>query len=299
MKRGTLLKSIHCIVLAGLAVVLAACGLAESPVLDPKGPVTETERNLMLETLAIMMIVVIPVWLMAAWFIPRYRATNKKARYMPNWQSTGLDAVTWLVPAAIIVTVGTYVWIYTHKLDPYKTIESESSAEPFVVEVVAQDWKWLFLYPDQGVASVNELVFPSGVPLELIITSDTVMNSFYVPALGSQIYAMAGMETELNLLAWEPGKFVGRNAQYSGSGFSQQYFDVIAATQEDFDAWVETVKQSGLTLDDAAYEELAQPSTAHPITHYASYEAGLFETIMMKYMHAPGHMGGAVTGVEE
>ncbi len=267
--------------------------------LDPKGPVTQTQRDLMFETLAIMMIVVIPVWLMAIWFIPRYRATNRKARYMPNWQSTGLDVVTWLVPAAIIVAVGTYVWIYTHRLDPYKTIEAESGAEPFVVEVIAQDWKWLFLYPDQGVASVNELVFPSGVPLELIITSDTVMNSFYVPALGSQIYAMAGMETELNLLAWEPGKFVGRNSQYSGPGFSQQYFDVVAATQEDFDAWVDKVKQSGLTLDDAAYEELAKPSTAHPITHYASYEAGLFHKIMMKYMHAPGHMHGAVPDVEE
>ncbi len=284
--------------LMGLAFLLGGCGLADSPFLDPKGPITEAERDLFFETLAIMMIVVVPVYVFAIWFIPRYRASNTKARYMPYWQSAGIDTIIWLVPAAIIVTVGTYVWIYTHKLDPYKTVETETSAEPFVVEVVAQDWKWLFLYPEQGVATVNELVFPSGVPLELIITSDTVMNSFYVPALGSQIYAMAGMETELNLLAWEPGRFVGRNVQYSGAGFSQQYFDVVATSQDDFETWVQSVKSSSLTLDASAYEELAEPSIAHPITHYASYEAGLYDKIVAKYMHMPGPVTGAVT-VEE
>jgi cytochrome o ubiquinol oxidase subunit 2 len=226
----------------------------------------------------------------------RYRATSAKSRYQPYWESSGLDAIVWLIPAVIIVVLGIYVWNFTHKLDPYKQIDAD--AEPFVVEVVAQDWKWLFLYPDQGVATVNELVFPSGVPLKLFITSDTVMNSFYVPALGSQIYAMAGMETELNLLAWEPGKFVGRNSQYSGSGFAQQYFDVVSASQDDFDAWLEKVRQSSEALDAASYAELAKPSRKHPVTYYSSYEDGLYDSIVAKYMHAPGMEHGAVT-VEE
>jgi cytochrome o ubiquinol oxidase subunit II len=276
---------------------LGACGLASSPVLDPKGPITLIERDLMFETFAIMMIVLVIVWLLAIWFVIRYRASNAKARYQPYWESTGLDAVVWLIPAAIIVILGVYVWNYTHKLDPYKQLEANT--KPFVVEVVAQDWKWLFLYPEQGVATVNELVFPSGVPLTLIITSDTAMNSFYVPALGSQIYAMAGMETELNLLAWEPGKFVGRNSQYSGAGFSDQHFDVVAVSRDDLETWLENVRQSPLTLDAKAYEELAKPSKLHPITHYASYEDGLYDSIVAKYMHAPGMQNGAVTAVED
>ena len=282
-----------------MAGLLGGCGLADSPFLDPKGPIAQTQRDLFFETLAIMMIVLIPVYIMTIWFVRRYRASNTKARYEPNWQSAGVDAIVWLVPAAIIITVGTYVWIYTHKLDPYKPIETASGAQPFVVEAIAQDWKWLFLYPEQGIATVNELVFPSDVPLTLYITSDTVMNSFYVPALGSQIYAMAGMESELNLLAWEPGRYVGRNVQYSGAGFAQQYFDVMSASQADFESWVASVKSSSMTLDATAYTQLAEPSIAHPITHYASYEAGLFDKILAKYMHAPGPMTGAVTVEEE
>ena len=269
------------------ASVLAGCGLADSPLLAPKGPIAAAERDLLFETLAIMMIVLVPVYVFAIWFVRRYRSSNSKARYNPNWQSAGVDAVIWLVPAAIIVTLGTYVWTYTHRLDPYKPVDP--SVEPFVVEVIAQDWKWLFLYPEQGVASVNELVFPSGVPISLSITSDTVMNSFYVPALGSQIYAMAGMETQLNLLAWEPGKFVGRNSQYSGAGFAQQYFAAVAATGQDFETWVEKAKASTKVLDSTAYAELAEPSVAHPVTYYSAYEDGLFDRIINKYM---GHMRG-------
>jgi len=268
-------------------LVLGACGLAEALVLDPKGPVALAERNLMFETLAIMMIVAIPVFFMAFFFAWRYRASNRKARYDPVWaSSSAIEVVIWTVPAVMVVVLGGYVWVNAHKLDPFKALDP--SVEPLVVEVVAQDWKWLFLYPGQGVASVNELVFPAGVPLSLTITSDTVMNAFYVPALGSQIYAMAGMETHLNLLADAPGAFVGRNSQYSGAGFSQQHFAVVAATQEDFDAWVGKVKTSGGSLDAAAYAALLEPSTAHPVTHYASYESGLFDQIIMRYMSPEG-----------
>ncbi|MEM6580956.1 MAG: ubiquinol oxidase subunit II [Pseudomonadota bacterium] len=286
------MKALKLLLLIATGIALVGCGVSSGPLLDPKGPVALAQRTLFFETLAIMMIVVVPVWIFAAWFVPRYRASNKKDGYQQDWQSIPVDVVVWLVPLAIIVAVGTYVWIYTHKLDPYKTIETDGNLEPFTVQVIAQDWKWLFLYPEQGIASVNELVFPSATPLELIITSDTVMNSFFVPALGSQIYAMAGMETELNLLAWEPGKFVGRNSQYSGDGFSKQSFDVIALNSADFDEWVAKVKQSQLRLDEASYQQLAKPSTAHPITHYSSFEAGLFNQIMAKYSDGHGSHGG-------
>ena len=243
----------------------------------------------MFETFAIMMIVVVPVYIMTVWFTSWYRASNAKARYSPDWEySIWIDALIWLVPAAIIVALGSYVWINTHKLDPYQHIDP--SVAPLEVEVVAQNWKWLFLYPEQGVASVNQLAIPSGVPLRLSITSDTVMNSFYVPSLGSQIYAMAGMETNLNLLADQPGTYVGRNSQYSGAGFSDQHFEVVAMSEQDFDAWVAQVKQSTEVLDQATYDKLAEPSMGHPVTHYASFEPDLFESIKAKYMgHASQH----------
>jgi len=286
------LKTTNILLLVVISQALCGCELASAPVLDPGGPVAMAQRELMFETLAIMMIVVIPVWVLAGWFIPRFRAGGNRERYAPGWHSARVETVIWLVPAAIIVTVGTYVWTYTHRLDPYRTVASASATEPLQVLVIAQDWKWLFLYPAQGIASVNELVFPSGVPLELTITSDTVMNSLYIPGLGSQIYAMAGMETELNLLAWEPGRFTGRNTQYSGRGFSWQYFDVVATSGDDFDSWVDGARQSRLQLDEAAYRQLAAPSIAHPVTHYRSYKAGLFQEVVARYLHAPDHGSG-------
>jgi cytochrome o ubiquinol oxidase subunit II len=275
-------------------LLLAACGLAEAPVLDPKGPVAMAERDLLFETLAIMMIVAVPVFIMAFVFAWRFRANGGKGRYDPSWSSSlGIEVVIWAVPAAIIVVLGGYVWVNAHKLDPFKQIDPD--VEPLVVEVVAQDWKWLFLYPDHDIATVNELVFPAGMPLTLNITSDTVMNAFFVPALGSQIYAMAGMETHLNLLADEAGQFVGRNSQYSGDGFSQQSFVVRAVSQADFDAWVETVRGAGETLDEATYETLRAPSIAHPVVHYDGFEDGLFDRIIMRYMSPEGHDHSATT----
>lgn len=185
------------------------------------------------------------------------------------------------VPAAIIVWLGFHLWHDTYKLDPYAKIDP--GVQPLQVEVVAQDWKWLFIYPEQNIAVVNELAFPSGTPLSLRITSDTVMNSFVIPALGGQIYAMAGMQTRLHLLADEPGRFWGRNVQYSGSGFADQQFDAVAMTKEDFDAWVAKVKASSDTLDASAYEQLAKPSADVPVTYYSGVEPDLFDNIIAKY----------------
>ena len=255
-----------------------------SPVLDPKGPIALAERDLLFDAISIMMIVVIPAFVLTALFIWRYRGTNRKARYTPNlayyWP---IEIVVWGVPAAIIIWLGIHLWHNTYKLDPYSAIDP--SVQALNVEVIAQDWKWLFIYPEQNIAVVNELVFPAGTPLSLKITSDTVMNSFMIQALGGQIFAMAGMQTRLHLLADEPGKFWGRNLQYSGAGFANQQFQAIATTKEDFDAWVEKVKGASETLDTATYEKLLKPSQKVPVTYYSGYEPNLFDTIIAKYAH--------------
>ncbi len=225
------------------ALSVSGCDLGNAPVLDPKGPIALAERDLLFTAVVLMLIVVIPVFVMTFLFAWRYRASNTKARYTPDWTySVPVDAVVWLVPAAIVIALSTLLWRNTHKLDPYRPIDP--SVQPLQVEVIAQDWKWLFIYPAQGIAVVNQLVFPSGTPLSLRITSDTVMNSFYIPALGGQIYAMAGMQTRLHLLADAPGRFAGRNLQYSGSGFSDQHFEAMATSPDEFNAWVAKVKQS-------------------------------------------------------
>jgi cytochrome o ubiquinol oxidase subunit 2 len=272
----------------GLVLALSGCGLAEAPVLAPKGPVTLIERNLLFDAFGLMLIVVIPVFLMAAVFVWFYRPASKHDVYQPDWgYSVWMDALVWLVPAAIVIAVGSMVWESTHKLDPYRPIDT--GKQPLEVQAVAQDWKWLFLYPEQNIAVVNELVFPSGRPLSLRITSDTVMNSFLIPALGSQIYAMAGMATRLHLLADQPGEFRGRNMQFSGSGFANQHFEARAVSDQDFAAWVAKARQSEAKLDAAAYEQLAKPSQLHPVTYYGSFEPDLFARIIAKYAPAgPG-----------
>ena len=233
-----------------------------------------------------MMIVVVPVIVMALLFAWRYRASNRNARYAPTWAySAKVDAVVWLVPALIVIAVGVLVWRSTHKLDPYREIASD--VPPLDIQVVAQDWKWLFIYPEQGIAVVNQMAIPAGRPISLRITSDTVMNSFYVPALAGQIYAMAGMQTRLQMLADAPGKFVGRNTQYSGGGFSDQFFEVLATAPADFDAWVAKAKQAPAKLDAADLRQARREEpAAMPIAYYSAVEPRLFDSIIAKYTHA-------------
>jgi cytochrome o ubiquinol oxidase subunit II len=265
-----------------IASLVAGCGLNTAPILDPKGPITLAERDLLFTAFGLMLIVVIPVFVMAFLFVWRYRASRRDPRYDPDWSYSGkIDAIVWLVPALIVVAIGTLVWDKTHRLDPYKPLEA--AVPPLEVQVVAQDWKWLFIYPELRIAAVNQLVFPSGTPLSLRITSDTVMNSFYIPALGGQIYAMAGMQSRLNLMADAPGRFLGRNTQYSGKGFADQHFEAIAMTRADFDAWVAKTRQAPRALDAAAYRVLAERSQRHPVTYYSSVAPNLFDTILGKY----------------
>jgi cytochrome o ubiquinol oxidase subunit 2 len=267
----------------GLVLLCSGCGALTSPDLDPSGPVTLAGRRLLLDAVSIMMVVIVPVFIMAALFTWRYRGTNRNAIYTPNfayyWPA---EILVWGVPAAIIVWLGFHLWEGTHRLDPYKAIDP--GREALRVEAVAQDWKWLFIYPAQNIAVVNELVFPSGTPLALRITSDTVMNSFVIPALGGQIYAMAGMQTRLHLLADKPGRFMGRNVQYSGRGFADQQFAAIATgSTEQFDAWVAKVKASPDTLDAETYERLAKPSAKVPVTYYSGVSSNLFDKIIAKW----------------
>lgn len=277
-----------------LALVLLAsgCGVRDSAILDPAGPIASDQRDLIVRTSAIMLIVVIPVIVMTIWFAWRFRESNENVPYTPAWSYSGrLDAVTWIIPILIVMGVGYHAWVFTHSLDPYKPIPS--SQKTLEVRAIAQDWKWLFLYPEQNIAVANKLVFPSGAPLSLKITSDTVMNSFFIPGLGGQIYAMAGMRTELNLLAYDPGEFLGRNVQYSGDGFSDQHFKAFAVKREDFDAWVEKVRTSPDKLDAESYTRLAKPGPLDEPKFYSSYEPGLFEATIRKYHGGMSHSGDA------
>ena len=279
--------NLRCVAIGVLALLVSGCDRAV--VLNPKGPIADAERGLLFDAFTVMMLVVVPVIVLAFLFAWRYRA-GRSARYEPTWAySAKIDAIVWLVPALIVIAVGVLVWRSTHKLDPYREIAS--SEPPIDIQVVAQDWKWLFIYPEQGVASVNQMAVPAGRAVSLRITSDTVMNSFYVPALAGQIYAMAGMQTRLQMLADAPGKFVGRNTQYSGGGFSDQFFEVVATTPADFTAWVARAKQSTDRLDPATYARLAEKSRLNPVTYYSAIEPRLFDSIIEKY--AGPHVHGA------
>jgi cytochrome o ubiquinol oxidase subunit II len=270
-----------------LLTALLLTGCDHMPLLYPKGPIGEDERFLILTALGLMLIVVIPVLVMAFWFSRTYRASNTRADYQPKWDhSTTVDLFIWLVPLIIVIVLSYLTWTETYRLDPYKPIES--GTDPIPIDVVSLDWKWLFIYPDQGIATVNQLVFPAGVPLSFRLTSDTVMTSFFIPRLGSQMYAMAGMQTSLNLMADEPGTYVGQNQEFSGHGYSGMHFKAVATTPQQFQTWIEQVQRSPDKLDLTRYGKLIEPTSDVPVIHFATVMPGLFEKIMGKYM---GWMG--------
>jgi cytochrome o ubiquinol oxidase subunit 2 len=269
-------------------------GLTTSGVLDPKGPIAHAERLILLDSTAIMLAVVIPVILATLAFAWWFRASNAKATYTPDWAYSGrLEFIVWSIPALVVLLLGGIGWVSSHDLDPYKPIEA--SAPPLEVQVVSLDWKWLFIYPGQGIASVNRLVVPAGTPIHFRLTSATVMNSFFVPQLGSQIYTMAGMATQLNLLADRPGTYPGLSAQFSGDGFADMHFDVQAVTQPEFDVWAGETKAKAPVLDDVAYAALALNSSAVPPVVYRTVEPGLFDKIVgMKPVKSASPLEGEV-----
>jgi cytochrome o ubiquinol oxidase subunit 2 len=258
-----------------VGLLLASCG---EGVLAPRGPIGGAELTILYNATAIMLAVVIPVILLMIIFAWWFRAGNARARYLPDWEYSGrIEMIVWSIPALVIVFLGGIAWIGSHDLDPPQEIASATN--PIDVEVVSLDWKWLFIYPTEGVASVNRLVVPVGTPVRFRLTSASVMNSFFVPQLGSQIYTMPGMTTQLNLLADQAGVYGGFSAQFSGDGFSDMRFELAAVPAEQFAGWIESVKTQGKALDPAAYDVLARPSKAVAPVTYAPVTQGLFETI--------------------
>jgi cytochrome o ubiquinol oxidase subunit 2 len=248
-------------------------------VLDPRGPIASAELLLLLNSTAIMLVVVVPVILATLAFAWWYRSSNPRASRASDEGYEGrIEFVTWSIPGLIVILLGGVIWIGSHQLDPRAPIPADT--KPLRVEVVALDWKWLFIYPDQGIAAVNELVIPAGTPVNFRLTSATVMNSFFIPQLGSQIYTMGGMTTHLNLLAAETGEYPGFSANFSGDGFSHMRFIVKAVAAIDFDAWVRQARGAGSALDEAGYGQLARPSEAVPPTTYRSVEPKLFDRII-------------------
>ncbi|WP_207625458.1 ubiquinol oxidase subunit II [Paenalcaligenes suwonensis] len=251
---------------------------------NSKGAVGIAQRDLIIICVALMLIVVIPAIVMSFVFAWRYRASNQKAKYTPNWtHSTKIEVVVWGIPLIIVCILAFIVWKSTHELDPYKPLES--TVEPLQVEAIATDWKWVFVYPEQGIATVNELKFPANRPLAFSITSNSTMNTFFIPQLGGQIYAMAGMRTQLHLIADETGVFRGMSGNYSGLGFSQMHFLATATTDAEFDAWVDEVRESDKTLDMTSFEQLAQPTRHYyPITYFGSVEPLLFKKVIDQFI---------------
>lgn len=253
-------------------------------VLQPAGAVGLKERQLIDLAMILSVVVVVPVFALAIFIAWRYRETNPRVKkYQPEWDHSRLyETVWWGIPAVIITILSVVTWVSSHQLDPYRSLVS--SKPPLHVQVVSLDWKWLFIYPDQHVASVNELYLPVGRPVSFDITSDSVMNSFWIPSLGSQIYAMPGMSTKLHLIADKPGTYYGSPANITGRGYAGMVFGVHATTQNGFAAWVRKAQAANRNLTDSNYTALARPSTNNKVIYFSPVQDDLYDGIVMKYM---------------
>ncbi|MBT2785266.1 MULTISPECIES: ubiquinol oxidase subunit II [unclassified Halomonas] len=287
MQRRSLWRRRGTLVLLALCLFLAGCS---SALLDPKGQIGAEQRTLILTAFGLMLIVVIPVIVMTLLFGWRYRRSNSLAKYTPDWaHSNVIEAVVWIVPCAIIAVLALLTWKTSHSLDPHKPLESDVA--PIEIQAVALDWKWLFIYPEQGIASVNEVAFPVDTPVRFRVSSGSVMNAFFIPHLGSQIYAMAGMDNDVHLIADEIGSYPGRSTNYSGAGFSGMTFEAKVTNDADFDAWVETVRGAPQTLTyPEGYEALAEPSESNPVEYFSAISPSLYESIL-KSFHTGGEHG--------
>jgi len=270
-------------------IVLTAC---QPAVLDPQGSIGIAEKTILIDSLAIMLAIVIPTIAATLAFAWWFRASNTKAIYLPNFEYSGrIELIVWSIPLLTVILLGGVAWIGSHDLDPAKPLASKTP--PLEVQVVSLDWKWLFIYPGQRVASVNQLVVPAGVPLHFSLTSASVMNAFFIPQLGSMIYTMNGMTTQLNLRADAPGTFRGLSSHYSGDGFAGMHFEVRAVPPEQFDAWIEDTRKTGPALDPASYAQLARQSmNTSPFTFRAA-DPALFQQIVTQHLPpGPGPQTG-------
>ncbi|WP_150696057.1 ubiquinol oxidase subunit II [Pandoraea terrae] len=278
-----------------LLPALALLGGCNAVLLSPAGDLAVRQRDIIIVSTCLMLLIIVPVIFLTLLFAWRYRESNREAVYTPEWDhSTLLELLIWAAPLLIIIALGALTWVDTHKLDPYRPLSQIDArrplppdVRPLTVEVVALDWKWLFFYPEQGIATVNELAAPVDRPIRFKITASTVMNSFFVPAIAGQVYAMPGMETRLHAVINRAGEYDGFSANYSGAGFSDMRFKFHGMSAENFDTWVRQVKADGKTLTRAEYARLAQPSEREPVRHYADTAAGLYDAILNRCV-APG-----------
>jgi cytochrome o ubiquinol oxidase subunit 2 len=269
--------------------------LSNSWLVHPQGIVAEKERALLVTVVLLMLVVAVPVYYILFYFAWKYRADRPEEKYSPNLQrNAAVSVVLWAIPIALIATIGALNWKSTHALDP--SVPIASNVPPLTVQVVALQWKFLFIYPQQNIATVNFIEFPENTPVHFELTADAPMSSFWIPQLGSQIYAMAAMSTQLNLMASSTGDFPGMDTEINGAGFSGMKFIARSATQADFNAWVAQVKSSSSPLDANTYATLSQPSQNNAAATYSSAEGDLYDTVLMKYM-GPMSSGAPAGGV--
>jgi len=268
---------------------LTGCKANSVGLLNPKGVIAYEERKLFFDTLALMLIVVLPVIVMSFTFVYHYQVSHRTKDYKPNWShSYFLESLWWGIPCAIIFVLAVITWKETHKLDPYNRIPGHHQ-EPMLIQVIALPWKWLFIYPQQDIATVNYLVIPVGQQVEYWLTTDNVpMSAFFIPQLGSQIYAMAGMRTRLHLLANHIGTYDGMNTQYNGDGFSDMRFSVHVVEPGKMQEWIDQVKKLPSHLDDAAYTALLNPVIHAKPEFFAGIKSNLFNGVIETYMHTFG-----------
>jgi len=279
---------------AVLMLLLALAGCSHQGVLDAAGPVASGERTILLNSTVIMLAIVIPTAIATLVFAFWFRAGNPRARYLPEWAYSGrVELVVWAIPILVILFLAGVIWVGSHDLDPFKPLPAEKDTKPIEVQVVSLDWKWLFIYPDQGIATVNQLVIPTGVPVHFSLTSASVMNTFFIHRLGSMIYTMNGMVTQVHLQADKPGTYWGQSGQFSGDGFSDMNFQTRAVAPAEFAGWVAAAKGKGPALDAAAYAQLAKQGTVKTPYSYGAVQPGLFNLIAtQKIGPAPGPQAG-------
>jgi cytochrome o ubiquinol oxidase subunit II len=273
-------RSLGAAVIGAASAMVTLSSRAEG-VLDPWGPVGATQRQLLFECVGVMLIVVVPVIGLTLAFAWWFRASNRRAEYRPDWSYSGkIEFSIWIIPLLIVLFLGAVAWVSSHELDPYRPLHGPNKR--LRVEVVAMDWKWLFIYPELGVASVNELALPVDTSVTMDITSASVMNAMFMPGLAGQIYAMAGMCTQMAVIAGNEGIHSGMSSQFSGDGFSDMHFKVIATDGPGFDHWVEGLRASGQMLDKPAYERLIGERASAATTYYAAADGDLFDYALQR-----------------
>ena len=273
---------------AGLALAATSCSSDSLNPFAPLGPVAANDSLILIDATIIMVAIVVPTIALAFWIAWRYRASNSKAEYLPNWSYSGrIEAVVWSIPILTIMFLGGVIWIGSYQLDPFRPLDSRNA--PVEVQVVSLDWKWLFIYPREGIATVNQLVVPAGTPVHFSITSGSVFNVFFVPRLGSMIYAMPGMVSQLNLQADRPAVLLGQSAHFSGDGFSDMQFQVRSVPAAEFAAWANGVRGAGPVLDRTAYALLERQSQRNPPAAFRAVDPSLFHAISSQQIPpAPG-----------